>query len=308
MSAAAPAPRDTLADGPAVTVVIATAARPERAAALRRAIEGVLAQQPAPELVVVVNGSGFDAALDAELRADTRLRHDYQALGSYPAAQRRGRELVRTPCFCFLDDDDELLPGSIATRLARLQAADAPDVVVGAGVRAEPQGDRPYAERLPRDGEDAALELLRENWFASAAPLFRSATVGLEFFDGQTRHFEWTLLGFRLATQQRRFAFVHEPGFRIHESAVSLSKNPAGTLFSPELLARLLALTPVPALQHRLRQRLAAAHHACAELEWRSGHARSAWRHHLKSLALPGGWRYAPFTRHLLLRPTGTGH
>ena len=133
MSAALPVPEANAAA--AATVVIATAARPERASALRRAIDSVCAQVPAPEVVVVVNGSTFDPAIVDALKADRRIRYDYRELGSYPAAQRRGRELVRTAFFCFLDDDDELLPDSIALRLDRMSGADRPDVVVGSGLR-----------------------------------------------------------------------------------------------------------------------------------------------------------------------------
>ena len=284
----------------AVSVIIATAARAERAAALRRAIDGVAALEPTPEIIVVVNGSGCDPSVVRWLQSDRRVRYDYQTLGSYPAAQRRGRELVRTPFFAFLDDDDELLEGSLARRLARMAAPDAPDVVVSAGLRHDGRSERPYVSHLPAEGDDLMLELLRENWFASSSPLFRSERVGIEFFDGQTKHYEWTLIGFRLLAAGRRFGIVDTPGFRVNDSPQSLSKNPTATLFTPVLLGRLLAMATRPAVRDALRRRLAAAHHACADFEWRAGHLGTAWRHHLKSLWLPGGMRYLTFSRHLL--------
>jgi glycosyltransferase involved in cell wall biosynthesis len=286
-----------------VSVIIATAARPERAAALRRAIDGVCGQQPAPELIVVVNGSTFDPALVQALQGDPRLRYAYQTVGSYPAAQRRGRELVRTQFFCFLDDDDELLEGSLACRLQRMQQPDAPDVVICDGVRRAVAGDVAFCEHQPGAGDDLMLDLLRENWFASSAPLFRSATVELDFFDGHTKYYEWTMLAFRLLIARRRFAFVAERGFRLHDSPGSLSKSPAGVRFTPELLNQLLELGPPPAVRVRLRRRLAAAHHACADLERAEGHPCAAWRHHLRSLIMPGGLNYLSYTRHLLRPP-----
>jgi glycosyltransferase involved in cell wall biosynthesis len=287
----------------ATTVVIATAARPERGAALRRAIDSVCAQVPAPEVVVVVNGSTFDPVLVDALKADPRIRCDYRELGSYPGAQRRGRELVLTTYFCFLDDDDELLPGSLAMRLARMTRADRPDVVVSSGLRSVAGSDRPYAERMPVDGQDIMLELLRENWLASPSALFRAETVSLEFFDGTTKYFEWTLLGFRLLNAGRRFAIVDQPGFRVNNSEESLSKNPGGIVFAPVLLRQLLGLAASPAVRAELRARLSRAHHACADHEWQQGHAASAWRHHLHSLVLPGGAQYLLYTRHLLRPP-----
>jgi len=283
-----------------ISVVIATAARPERAQALGRAIASAHDQQPVPEIIVVVNGTGFDPAVAQQLQDDPRVRYDYQALGSYPAAQRRGRELVRTPYFCYLDDDDELLPGSLATRLDRIDQTDQPDLVVSDGLRRVGDADVGFCERRPAAGEDLMLDLLRENWFASAAPLFRSATVELDFFDGQTKYFEWTLLAFRLLAAGRRFVLIPDQGFRLYDSPVSLSKNPGGVLASPDLLRQLLALDPPPAVRDRLRRRLANAHHGCADAERQAGHAGAAWRHHLQSLLMPGGLAYLSFTRRLL--------
>lgn len=283
-----------------VTVIIATAARPERGAVLRRAIDGVCAQQPVPEVIVVVNGGSFDSTLVAALQADTRVRYDYQALGSYPAAQRRGRELVRTEFFCFLDDDDELLDGSLSLRLECMMQTDRPDVAVCTGLRRVGNDDFPCNTPLPAAGDDLMLDLLRQNWFASSAPLFRTETIGLEFFDGQTKYYEWTLLGFRLFASRRRFAFIETPGYRLHDSAVSLSKNPAGVLFMPELLEQLLGLGPTPAARSKLLRRLANAHHICAATEIAAGHRLKAWRHHLHSLVLPGGWAFLTFTRRFL--------
>ncbi len=288
---------------PVASVIIATAARSERTAALRHAIDSACTLDPTPEVIVVANGSGCDPSILEWLQADERVRYDYQPVGSYPAAQRRGRELVRTPFFCFLDDDDELLEGSLALRLDRMALVDAPDIVVSAGLRRTGSTDEPYAERLPDEGDDLMLDLLRENWFASSAPLFRSARVGVEFFDGQTPRYEWTLLAFRLLTAGRRVAFVRAAGFRVHDSAVSLSKNPAGTAFTPILLHRLLGMAPQAAVRSVLRHRLASAHHAIADAEWHAGRRGAAWRHHLKSLLLPGGVRYLAFSRRLLLRP-----
>lgn len=285
---------------PEVTVVIATAARADRATALQWAIDSVCAQRPRPELVVVVNGPGFDPPLRELLQNDPRLRYDYQPLGSYPAAQRRGRELVRTPFFCFLDDDDELLPGSIAARLARAQQPDAPDIVVCHGLRRVGTDDIPFCEHRPGPGEDLLLDLLRENWFASAAPLLRSAMVPLTMFDGTTKYYEWTLIAFRLLTAGRRMVLIEDLGFRLHDSPVSLSKNPGGILTAPELLTQLLELDPQPAVRRALRRRLARAHHACAELEYHNGNHGSAWQHHLCCLCLPGGLAYLTYTRHLL--------
>ena len=294
-------------DNPEVTVIIATAARPERAEALQRAIAGVNAQRPIPELLVVVNGAGFDKALVESLKSDPRVRYDYLNVGSYPAAQRRGRDLVRTAFFCYLDDDDELLPGSIAARLERAKQADQPDIVVCDGVRHVGERDIAFCDCRPVAGTDLMLDLLRQNWFASTAPLFRSDSIVPAFFDGKTKYFEWTLIAFRVLSAGRRMVLIDDLGFRLHDSPASLSKNPLGTLATPALLNQLLDFDPPRLVRDELRRRLAKAHHACSDLEHHNGNHLAAWRHHLRSIALPGGLAYLAYTRRLVLPPTLTG-
>ncbi len=285
-----------------VSVVIGTALAPERVALLERAVAAALHNARVAEVIVVVNGQKFDAPALSRLRARTDVRVEYLSLGSYPAALRRGRELVTQPFFCFVDDDDELLPGSIASRLAMAQAGGA-DVVVCNGYRNAGGADTPYCRRQPVDSEDLALAMLEENWFASCAPLFRADRVGIEFFDGRTRFLEWTLLVFKLLAAGRRFAFVPDYGFRINDTAVSLSKDLRGVLPVPAVLRELIGLTVNPHVLDELQRRLARAHHACAEAELSMGSISQAWSQHFKSLTLPGGAAYWPYTRHLLAAP-----
>lgn len=283
---------------PGVTVIIATALAPHRAALLDRAIESARAQAAVTEIVVVVNGERFDRAALARLQARAELRVEYLKVGSYPAAQRRGRELVTQPFFCYLDDDDELLPGSVDRRL-ELALSSGADVVVGNGYRSINGADVPFCRRLPDRGDDLAMAMFNENWFASCAPLFNTASVTLDFFDGHTKYLEWTLILFKLLAAGKRFDFVPHFGFRIYDTATSLSKDEQGVFAAPEVLHAVLKLDPSPQVRRQVRTRLARAHHVCAEVELRRGRYVSAWRHHLKSLAYPGGLAYLTYTRRL---------
>lgn len=267
---------------------------------LKRAINSALAQDPQPQVTVIVNGKNYDHTLFAELKADPRIELCYSELGSYPAAQRLGRTLVRTQYFCFLDDDDMLLPGSITMRLARAQQNDLPDVVVSNGYREEPEGDVMYCQHLPTPDDDYLLSLLQKNWFASCAPLFRSDRIDITFFDGKSKYFEWTLLAYRLLLAQRMFAFVPQFGFRVTNSPISLSKDENGTFAQPGLLVSMLQMNPPPQIRRRLRQRLADAHHTCSTVAATRGDQAIAWRHHLRSLTYLSGLRYVSYTRHLI--------
>ncbi|HKQ13736.1 MAG TPA: glycosyltransferase family 2 protein [Steroidobacteraceae bacterium] len=284
---------------PTTSVVIATTAVEARKAALRRAIAGALAQEPRPAVIVVVNGVRYDRALYEELQAMQAITLVYSEVPSYPAAQRLGRSHVATPYFCFLDDDDELLPGSIAARLAHVRAHPDVDVVVARGYRCIDGVDQPDGATFPANDSELLVSLLRHNWFASPAALFATERVGGEFFDGETKYYEWTLMAFRLAAAGRRFGFVEDYGYRLHESPVSLSKESGSTLAVPEVLHALQRLSSSTAVRKELERRLTHAYHDCSTLELSRGNRRLAWRHHLSSLKGPGGLRYLSYTRHL---------
>jgi glycosyltransferase involved in cell wall biosynthesis len=285
---------------PTTSVVIATTAVEARRAALRRSIASALAQEPRPAVIVVVNGVRYDPAMYEELKAMQAITLVYSEVPSYPAAQRLGRSHVATPYFCFLDDDDELLAGSIAARLAYAQAH--PDVaaVVARGYRYIDGVDKPDGATFPATDAELLVSLLRHNWLASPAALFASERVGCEFFDGETKYFEWTLLAFRLAAAGRRFGFVEDYGYRLHESPVSLSKEGGSTLAVPAILNALQRLSSSTVVRKEIARRLTHAHHDCSTFELRRGNRREAWRHHLASLKGPGGLRYLSYTRHLL--------
>ena len=285
-----------------VTVIIATAARSERVEALKRAIASARSQQPVPSVLVVVNGETFDASLVEWLRSADGVRYEYLATGSYPAAQRRGRELVTSRYFCFLDDDDELLPDSIAVRLRRAEQHDSPDVVVGNGFRRNERGEFDHVERRPRGADaDLMLSLLEDNWFASPSPLFRTATIATRFFDGRTKYFEWTLLAFRILTEGLRMVLIEDRCFRLHDTADSLSKDERSIFATPGVLTELLAMNVPDGIRAELRRRRGGAFHECSDLEYRRGRYAAAWRYHLRSLCEPGGAKFLAYTRRLIV-------
>ena len=150
------------------------------------------------------------------------------AEGSLPAALRHGRSLVDTPFFGFLDDDDEYLPDAIAIRLAAFASDAAIDAVATNGFTNIGGVDRVRHEHPDAAATDPLRALLRENWLASCGGLFRTDRVTVDFFDGVTRHYEWTVLGFKLAAS-RRVLYVDKPTFRVYDSPGSLSKSRAMT-------------------------------------------------------------------------------
>lgn len=294
---------------PRVSVIIPTLCSIERAGSLFRAIDSVAGQAGVRvEIIVVANGPRIDPATFARLEADPRIRLVRREEGSGPAANRHGRGLATGEYFAFLDDDDEYLPGALATRVAALAADPGLDLVVTNGRRS---GGDPAWHSLTAAGivADPLGTFVQENWLASCAGLFRSATISVDdFVPVPPLCAEWTLLAFRLVLAGRRIGALDAATYLINDTPGSASKSMAYYLGVLHVLDRLLAL-PVPRLYPELRRKRANTLHALAERCLLDGRRLAAWAWHLRCLAGGGaGVRYLSFTRRLLLpRPSGMG-
>lgn len=293
---------------PAVEVLIVTLCEAKRADSLREAIATTLSQDGvAASLIVVVNGARYDGALFEALRQMAGVRVLYQAEPSIFLARRLAREAVTAPYFGFLDDDDALLPGALRTRVDAFVAQPGADAVVTNGMLTGPDGDGPMLDDLAAIRRDPLMSLMRGNWLATASALFRTATIGPDYFDVAIRSNDMTYLAFRLGLE-RQVAFLDAPTYRKTYSPDSISLTEAWALPSLDTLERMLALDMPPAVRTALRLRCAMAAHDIADIYLRRGELGPAWRYHLRSLADPRGLlRYAAFTRRLVFAPARRG-
>src|SRR6516164_8774312 len=116
-----------------VDVLIRTTGDRARRASLARAIESVLGQQgvEARAIVVVV---GKQPNVESAVAPRSGVKVHLSGCSAAPGrALRIAVDLVEAPYFAFLDDDDELLPHAMATRLAVMHADPAVTVVVTSG-------------------------------------------------------------------------------------------------------------------------------------------------------------------------------
>lgn len=285
-----------------VIVIVCTMAEAHRKASLLRALDSARAASAQPvHIIAVVNGQRRDPEVVQVLQAmeDVTLVSLPQA--SLPAARLAGRQAVTTPFYCCLDDDDELLPGSIDLRLAFLLADQAVDIMVGNGYVCRGGSDTVAYQHLDQVTAAPLHALFRENWLASCGAMFRTDSVGSGYFDDPLPYAEWTWLAFRLARDGKTVAVVDQPTFRIHDTVGSASKTPKYGDALETLHQKMLDSAPPADIARLIRQRIGAHLHMKAEKLWRSGQPRAAWAAHLRSLAHPGGLRYLPFSRHLLL-------
>lgn len=282
------------------TIIIPSTCESRRAWMLDRALRSLLVRRRPPRILVVANGSRVDRSVTDAAARYPGVSVVFQQEGSLPAAMRYGRSLVATPFFGFLDDDDEYLPDALDIRVAGMAADPSIDVVATNGYTSMDGVDRIRHEHPEGAIADPLRALIRENWLASCGGLYRSARVQVDFFDGVTRNYEWTVLAYKLAAA-RRVVYLDKPTFRVYDSPGSLSKSREFWTAEPDVLQGILAFPDLPAdLRHALRRKIGRAHHGLSSMYLASGDRRSAMKHHLASLAAPGGLSFLLYTRRLL--------
>jgi glycosyltransferase involved in cell wall biosynthesis len=285
----------------AVTVIIPTLGLRERAASLQAAIASALAQDGVcPTVLVVLNGARRDADVECALREDRRIELLVREVGGLPAALAAGRALVTSPWFTALDDDDFLLPGALLLRVRALEERSDCAAVITNGFRRNGSGDELHVK--PDNGvhADPLRTMLQGNWFLPGSWLCRTESVGLEIFEAMPSYLECTYLALRIATE-------HPIVWRDTPTVVYSVGSPAAESLSRAYvlgqvagLRRIIALNLPDDVRRALRARIAGAYHAAADHERAAGALLGAWRWHVASLMQPSGWRYLPFTRHLV--------
>lgn len=284
----------------AVTVIMPTLARADRADLLRAALRSILSQTGVqPLALIVVNGPDRDPDLVAELERSPGVRLIERDAADLGEALHAGRAAVETEWFAELDDDDLLLPGALAARLARLRASPGAVAVVSDGWVQSISGRRRVIEDVDATAADPLGALVETTWLSPGGALFRTSAVPAETFLRLPRYLEWTCLALRLA-RLGVVEFVDMPTFVHREgSPQGLWGSPECVLGLPDAISHLVETEVDAVLRPGFVRRLASACNTAANLERRRGRWRAAWRWHLRCLG-HGGWRYLSFTRRLL--------
>lgn len=286
------------------TVVIASICSDARSSSLQRACDSVRAMADGLDysIIVVANGSHVSAIVLEWLAGRPDVRLIRLRSGSAPLARRVGAEMANCEFLAFLDDDDELIPGTLERKIAYFRDHPEVDVLVTDGWRV---GGTETTNIFPQPQErsaDLVQTMMCTGWGACSLTL-RSQNVALSAFDAEFRHMEWTLTALILA-RRYRVGFLDEPTYRYYETTpISLSKSPEHDLALPEVWSRLskeYAGTPYAA---EVRRRYRKVCHAVSKEYARQGKMGQAWRFHAESLLCLGGVALLPFTARLLLYP-----
>lgn len=287
-----------------VTVIIATTAEKKRNEQIIRALASVSSQQNVTfKICVVVNGSRFDQQTVELIKDWPGVEYHYVSLGNFPEALKYARTQVQTEYFAFLDDDDELLPGSLECRLKLLEQNSTYCASVGNGYRCLNGEDSLRFDALSyANSADALADIAQNgrNWLASCAGMFRTSLVSQSFFDDYATYAEWTYLAYRLANKYP-IGFVSQPTYRIHLSEESLSKGEAYILAQEALIEKLLSLDFPQNIVTAIKANQISLMHSISGHYLEKNQLRKSWRYHVKSMRRLSGLSYLPYTRHLVL-------
>jgi glycosyltransferase involved in cell wall biosynthesis len=191
---------------------------------LGEAIASALAQTHRPRRVVVVDdGSLDDTAAIAGGHGVRCLRQSNRGL---PAARNAGLGITQEPYVVFLDADDRLLPGALATGVAALARNPEAAFAVGRSRRIDAQGRPLPSPSRPRVDADHYTSLVRRCWITMPATVThrRVALMAVGGFDERFRQAEDYELYLRLT---RRYPIVdhHEEVAEYRQHGDSLSRH-----------------------------------------------------------------------------------
>lgn len=273
----------------------------ERELPLRCAIKSIRRSSTAPvKIITVVNGTQADAEICRWLATQPDIQYERLPTPSAPLAVRRGRELVQTPFFSFLDDDDEYLFGGTDLKLAAFTNQTVVDLVISTGFRHCEGIDEPIMNSLDHVPSAPLKTLFEFNWLSSCNALFRSDSFPPEFFADPHPYAEWTWLAYKLALAGKKIAAINHDTFRINDTTGSLSKSEAYYDAYATLYRRMLSLVPPPDIARTIRKRMSADWHDQSVRALLHGDTLLALTCHFNSMMLPGGLKYLPYTRRLM--------
>ena len=286
-----------------VSVIIPTIAIKEKEPLLRRAVESIRRSSANQvRIIAVVNGGRADHGICQWLKTQSDIHYERVAIPSYPLAVLRGRELVQTPFFSFLDDDDEYLIGGTDLKLSAFSSHTDADAVITSGFRNHGEIDEPAMSSIEQVPLAPLTSLFDSNWLSSCNSLYRSSSFPPAFFADPHPYAKWTWLAFKLALAGKQLVAINQPTFRIHDTPGSLSKSKSYHDAYQALYRRMLDFDPPIDVVRTIRVRMSSDWHDQSVRALLRGGRLDAITCHLRSLMLPGGLRYLTYTRRLVPR------
>ena len=227
---------------------------------------------------------------------------------SAPLAVLAGRRKVTTDYFCFLDDDDRYLEGSIDTRVAAIQQDDAVGMVVTNGRIKKGDETHRHHGSFNLASKDPMKAIFVDFWLASCGALYRTAKIPTSLFENPQPYQEWTWLAFVICHHGIPIRFIDDETYEVDSTTPgSASKTQAYQTTDLSLYERMLTVCSRQDIRKAIGHRISASHHNRSNAFMLQGHIGEAWNHHMKSLAGAGGHRYASYTLRLVASSVSRG-
>ena len=229
-----------------VSIIIPTTCSKNREQCLSRAINSVLAQANVfVEIIVVVNGDGFDHDLYESLKTDGRLTVFYLAEGHVSKARYYGVVQSSNDYFAFLDDDDELLPNTLRQRFDALEANKDVSVAIFNGYTFNGQVDQLVVDDtfLQKVTKSIELSFFEKNMFGNPSGIFNKKNMDINVFDIELKYFELTYIFLKLIENRYRLIFINEVAYRYYQNTnMSASKSEGYMLALPDMLKEAISM------------------------------------------------------------------
>jgi hypothetical protein len=289
--------------GQAVCIIIPTLATSERAPFLRKALESALAQEQVRAVpIVVANGPGVAPDLVRWLESRKDIRFAYRKEANMPQSLALGRDLVDTPFFGELDDDDILMPHALISRLEQMDAYEAVDAGISNGFIENARGRVITRSHFSECHNDPLRRILDGHWLHPGAGLFRTVTITRDFFASMPQYLEWTYLALRLALE-KKIAFIDNPSF-VHytDHPFGIWRSKAATLGLPRAIEHILSLDLPKDVRLFYKKNLSWASHKVSKLHLEERDFSSAWEWQVRSLRHRFDWKSLLYMASLLRR------
>lgn len=247
-----------------------------------------------------MNGVSYDNAVVEWLQAQSDITYVYDKVPSQANAILVARKLVNTPFFSTLDDDDEYLEGANDIKLKALRETPDADMVVTNGFRCINNSDLLMYKHFGEASKEPLRYLFKFNWLHNCNALYRSDKIGIDFFEDPYLNIEWTWLAFKIAMEKKKVLFLDRATFRYHDTPMSVSKSDAYMNAHMLLHEKMLRKNPPPDIVRLIKERMSMDWHCRSDRALQAGQYGEALNCHLRSLFLPGGLRFLPYSRRLL--------
>lgn len=291
-----------------IDIIVRTLADTARSGLLFRALDSIQGQNGiAARPIVVVNGQKCDGAVLAALYRHPGIILHREPQASARVARAAGRRLVTAPYFGYLDDDDELVAGSLQEPLQWLEDHPDCDVMINNGYFAREGRPLVGFTDIPSHVDHPALSLLDESWLQPGAFMCRTTSIPADMLDSKWDNMEWTHLAFELCAEHKRLHFMDIPTVHYNDTPGSMSKEMRQHEVALDLLQSVYRDSRQDAEVRRgAYRKFLRSLHDLAWGYWKQGQYGRAWRAHLASLRPPYMFRYLLFSRKLMWQAGGS--